>query len=253
MRKHFSDLVQALQGRFDFIRQATDAHVEAPRIFVDNHRAELYKAFLKSFVSMDGPIAVDAIRLAAESFDGGTFLVYPMLHLPRDTNEEGYWHRDGASNDRRVFWIPLTRYAYRGLSYVPLSDGPLSRAISFVGSHMRKLPLPKRDVDVDRSVYYSWSPRLVHRGNLNTSDALSCALVIFLDRTVPKAPDHREPLTESEIARCVKGALDALEFDSSDRVAKVSKEQLTALPEEFRSRFLGFFALRTKVDLNALD
>ena len=105
-----------------------------------------------------------------------------MLHLAGDTNERGNWHCDGAETNRQVFWIPLTPYEYSGLSVIEWSAGFLSTPLAFAGSRFPNLDPFALKLTIAANTYYSWSPRMIHRGNFNTSDDLSSGMVIFLDQ-----------------------------------------------------------------------
>ena len=241
-----------LQGRFQELRGMVDAATEPVRHFQPNHRSEIYKAALKSLTLADAVLVDLSVQLAQDRYPAAEVLVYPMLHLAGDTNERGNWHRDGAETSRQVFWIPLTPYHYPGLSVIDWSAGLVSKPLAFAGSRFLSLdPFAKR-LAIAPNTYYSWSPRMIHRGNFNTSDDLSSAMVIFLDQAA-KASPRKLGRTEPGAVRQRLGTIDAaILLDPAGNIARVDQDQLRSLDEPFQSHFVSYFKLRTQIDLYQL-
>ena len=238
-----------LQARFQEICAMVDVDLEPVRRFAPNHRSEVYKAILKSLAIGDATLVNLGIELAREKFPGGVAQVYPMLHLPNDTNERGSWHRDDKIDTRRVFWIPLTLYKYPGLSVVTWSAGVLSSAFAFAGSRLVNLDVLSSKVNVADKTFYAWSPRMIHRGNLNTSNEISSALVIFIDSDSTATQAPLPTLTPELVHECIAGVTSAVRFAGDGQINHLDRSRLDVLPEPFRSHFYSFFKLRTKLDL----
>jgi hypothetical protein len=242
--------MQDLQARFRAICGMVDAEMEPVRKFAPDHRSEVYKAILKCLAIGDAPLVDLGLPLAREKFPGGDFQVYPMLHLPYDTNERGTWHRDHNSDERRVFWIPLTLYKYPALSVVPWTSGVLSFPASAAASRFINLDPVAQKLNVVEKTYYAWSSRMVHRGNLNTSDELSSALVIAIDRDVEPQKRSLPTLTPELVRERVAAIKSGVHFTSDGMIDKVDRACLDSLDQPFRDDFYGFFKLRTKLDLS---
>lgn len=242
----------ALQARFHELRGMLDAATEAVRQFKPDHRSEIYKAVLKSLTLADS-VPVDlSVQLAQDRYPAGDVLVYPMLHLAGDANERGNWHRDGAETNRRVFWIPLTPYKYPGLSVVDWSSGTLSKLVAFAGSRFFSLDSVATKLTIAPNTFYAWSPRMIHRGNFNTSDDLSSAMVIFLDQAA-KASARKLSKLEPDTVRQRLGIINAaIALDDQGNIVRIDQERLRSLDEPFQSHFVSYFKLRTKTDLYQL-
>jgi len=241
--------VRDLQTRFRAICEMVDAEYDAVRRFQPDHRSEVYKAILKSLAIEDKALVETGIALSLERYAGGDAQVYPMLHLPYDTNERGSWHRDDSIDNSRVFWIPLTLYKYPALSVIPWSAKALSFALAFAGSRLIDLNFMANKMNVAEQTYYAWSPRMLHRGNLNISDELSAALVIFVDSNAKRSQRSLSILTRDLVRDRIAAIKSGIEFDGRNQLDKVDITQLNSLPQPFRDNFCSFFQQRTKTDL----
>jgi hypothetical protein len=247
--EHHSEMVGLMQKRFGFIKAITDSAIQPPQRG-GSHQAEIYKSAVKAFARSDRQIVEEyALRLATAEFSGGAHLIWAMLHLPEDAREKGSWHRDGDSSSKRVFWFPLTEYQYNGLSYVPFSTSPvLSRPVCLLGSTTGRVPYFK-NLSRTKDTFYSWSSNLVHMGNLNTSDRPSCALQVFLDKSLQYSPpEHLIAYDRETILRTAQLVRRALVFDECGSLSRTNKDVIGELPEDFRGFFLGIFKTRTGVD-----
>jgi hypothetical protein len=245
--------MEALQSRFQEVRQMLDAATQPVRHFEPNHRSEMYKAALKSLVLADSVLVGMTLQLAQDRYRAGDVLVYPMLHLAGDLNERGHWHRDGNETNRQVFWIPMTPYRYSGLSVIEWSSGMLSKSLAFAGSRFLNLDLFAQKVDIAPKTYFSWSPRMIHRGNLNTSDDLSAAMVIFLDQSALSPVRHLAKVGVDAVKRRLAIIDGAIELDKAGNILRVDQGRLRSLDEPFQSHFISYFQLRTKIDLFKTD
>lgn len=246
------DRVSMLQARFAQLREMVDAATSPMRQFKANHQSEIYKAIIKSMTLGDSELVNLSVKLARDRYPAGDVLVYPMLHLAGDTNERGTWHRDGAETNRQVFWIPLTPYMYPGLSIIAWSQGVLSSVLAFVGSRFANLDAVATRLSIEPNSYFSWSPRMIHRGNFNSSNDLSAAMVIFMDQSAKAAERQLTKLNADAARQAIEVINDAISLDDAGNVARVDQSKLRSLPEPFQSHFVSYFKLRTKIDLYAL-
>jgi hypothetical protein len=253
MHRYVDLRMETLQSRFREVRQMLDAATRPVRHFEPNHRSEMYKAALKSLVLADSILVGMTLQLAQDRYPAGDVLVYPMLHLAGDLNERGNWHRDGNETNRQVFWIPMTVYRYPGLSVIEWSAGMLSKSLAFIGSRFLNLDLFAQKVDIAPKTYLSWSPRMIHRGNLNMSDDLSAAMVIFLDQSAQSSQRRLGKLEADAVKRWLTIVDGAIELDKAGNIVRVDQERLRSLDEPFQSNFVSYFQLRTKIDLLNTD
>lgn len=241
--------MRQMQARFEQLQQWADAAFNPYPRFVANHRSEIYKAIIKTLVVEDGELVDAALSMVGDKFDGAAMLIYPMLHLANDTNERGFWHRDGDSDTRRVFWMPLTPYNYGGLSFITWSTGMLSKALAFAGSRFLNLDGIASKLKVAPDTYYAWSPRMIHRGNLNTSDKLSAALVIFLDSTSLPTGRATQALDQAAVTDRVAAIVDAVKLDANGNIESFDETRLACLSARFLGGFYPYFKLRTGIEL----
>ena len=246
------DRISTLQARFAQLRGMVDAATQPVRQFKENHRSEIYKAIMKSVALGDSELVELSLKLARDRYAAGDVLVYPMLHLAGDTNERGSWHRDGAETNRQVFWIPLTPYKYRGLSIIAWSQGFLSKAFAYIGSRLTTLDALATKPNIGPNTYFSWSPRMIHRGNFNNSDDLSSAMVIFMDQSAKPSTRNIPKLSEDAVKQSIGIINQAITLDDAGNIAKVDQAKLRSLPEPFQNNFISYFKLRTKIDLYAI-
>lgn len=241
----------ALQSRFRQLRVMVDAATTPNPCFAPNHRSEIYKAMLKSVALADSQLVDLSVQLARDRFPASEVLVYPMLHLAGDANERGTWHRDGAETNRRVFWIPLTPYDYPGLSVIKWSSGVLSTPLAFAGSRLFNLDTLASKLTIPSNTYFAWSPRMIHRGNFNTSGDLSSAMVIFLDPAAAPASRRVVEFEPDQVKQSLRAIDDAIALDSAGNISRVDQAKLKSVDEPLQSHFVSYFKLRTNHDLLA--
>lgn len=241
MRKHTSLEVEKIHERFRSFQLQIESVFGGEPKFQSDDLSQLYKALLKTSMIIDGNMIKIATKLALDFLpDAGVSQIYPMLHLPNDTSERGNWHRDDRDYDRRVFWIPVCQYDYAALSVIPNSDGVLSRPLSIVYSRGFP-PFMSRKVFIDKNDYYSWSSRLVHRGNLNTSEYLGAAFVMFLDRKKKSIAMESSPLSPVDLRKWTESMYAALTFNSAGNIIDVNYEIINQIPIKIRQLINSFF------------
>jgi hypothetical protein len=232
---HRNPAIRAIQARFSELQGMVGP---APR-FERNHACEIYKAILKSLIVEDAILVSQLLTLAKSQYRGNAVQIYPMLHLAGDTNERGNWHRDGNERNRRVVWIPLTQYKYQGLSVFPY---PLGKLLA---------PVLGKRLTIESDCYYSWPPQMRHKGNLNTSDEISSAMVIFLDKDAKTQASGLSPVDQNTVTDRIDIINDAIHLSYHGEIIGVYQDKLRSLTTEFYSNFISFFKLRTKIDLQA--
>lgn len=245
--------MNTVQARFASIRHAVDQELPGIQVFSQNHLTEAYKGLLKAFSLVDEEIVTAVIAECRTEFNGEPILVYPMLHLPQDTNEFGTWHRDGEAWTQRVFWLPMTAYDYPGISYVAATGGVLSPISSTILTRFRNIGPLEQPITVKSGTFYSWGPRLTHRGNLNVSKNLSAAMVVFMDPVATVTPPVLAKLTTGDITNATRAVLSSIDFDAGGMVRGYDRSKLrSSVPARFFEAFESMFALRTKLDLATL-
>ncbi len=236
--------------RFNELKGQIDAAFGAEPVYSGNDRSQIYKAFFKCIIIEDGALVRTAIDLASENCPGsGLSQVYPMLHLPKDTSEQGNWHRDHNSHKRRVFWVPISEYDYAPLSIVPNSDGILSMPLSMLGSRGFPLKAIERDLIVTPNTFYSWSSRFVHRGNFNTSDRIGSAFVIFFDQGKSSTDSVLAPISLDAVRDIGHTLRGSIEFNTEGNIASVDPAALSNLPTRIANQIDSFYKIRTRRSL----
>lgn len=107
MKTHFSPEVGRLQDRFHRLQAEVDNAFGPEPAFGGNDRSQIYKAILKSSIILDGALVAVATKLASDTFpEGGLAQVYPMLHSPQDTSEQGNSHETTTPLTAGCFGFP---------------------------------------------------------------------------------------------------------------------------------------------------
>ena len=122
---------------------------------------------------------------------------YPMIHLKKDKVESaGGFHIDSyKSKDFITFWIPITNYSYPALSIFKFQNNIINIFSNLIIKS--KLPsLLSYKLNVKKGSYYAWNGKKIHRGNLNTSDSLSCAFQFKLTKEVYEYEPSRDIFVE---------------------------------------------------------
>jgi hypothetical protein len=101
---------------------------------------------------------------------------YPMIHLQNDILEAGNFHNDQIG-DERMFtcWIPFTDYDYPALSFVNFKK---KKYILF-NRILNKIKLINyffHNIFVKKNEIYFWDARIFHKGNINYSENITCAI-----------------------------------------------------------------------------
>ena len=102
--------------------------------------------------------------------------VYPMIHMQKDILEAGKYHNDQIGEEKMLTcWIPFTEYDYPALSFVDFKQ----RKFVLLNKILNKLNLISyfsTNIFVDRNEIYLWDARIFHKGNINLSNNITCAI-----------------------------------------------------------------------------
>jgi len=134
-------------------------------------------------------------------------LLYPIIHLPGDKAEEGGFHTDQIDRIKlRTGWVSITHYKYIPLRFIPF--GLLGEALS-----RRLLRHPIKTVTgvpirAVKGEVLTWRGGFYHRGNLNTSTEISCAVVIRItDTPLFLEPTRRTQLNDHSFVALTSGGV----------------------------------------------
>lgn len=102
---------------------------------------------------------------------------YPMIHLCGDKIEDGGFHYDNdkSKNLLCTCWIPITDYNYPALSLF----FSINKFINIIFSKFIKfriLNFFSKNFNVKKGNILIWPGYYIHRGNLNASEKISCAI-----------------------------------------------------------------------------
>ena len=124
-----------------------------------------------------------------------------MIHLINDKSEEGNLHYyQGYNNKLYTCWLPLTKNDYKPISvfkYENLLTNFLKKIIVRL-NFLKKLTYPQRS---EQGKVLIWSGNRIHKGNLNTSPKISCALQmkISLDPFLTEATNNKANLLKTKV------------------------------------------------------
>lgn len=112
-------------------------------------------------------------------------LPYPMIHLSGDKVEDGGFHYDNDSEKNSLFtcWIPIRDYEYDALKILKFK----SKKINLIFSKFLKLNLTNffsNNLGAKKGNFYIWPGYILHAGNLNLSENISCAVQLKISEEV---------------------------------------------------------------------
>lgn len=215
----------------------------------DMLKKEIRKSFLKSLIVSDKEIncAVnDTVKryLGEYNFQEN----YCIYHFTNDSFEKGKIHRDGNSSKRRVVWYPITEYKYEGISFNRHTENILSRFFLYFQKYF-KADLLTDTTQIGDGFFYSWDPRLNHRGNFNSSDQDTCAIQFILAKDKKSSFDVEEYSHHSD--EYISSTLKAIEEDINYQEKSFSNPQ--KLINLFSNkRQISFFrqVINSRLDIN---
>lgn len=158
----------------------------------DPLKKEIRKTFLKSLIVSDKEINCAVNDTVKNYFSEYNFQEnYCIYHFANDFFEKGKIHRDGNSSRRRVVWYPITEYKYAGISFNRYTENIMSRFFLYFQKFF-KVDLLTDSTEIGDGFFYSWDPRLNHRGNYNSSQQDSCAIQFIINKDKKTSFDEKE-------------------------------------------------------------
>lgn len=108
---------------------------------------------------------------------------YPMVHLPGDRSESSdYLHYDEAENTETfTCWMPLTHNDYEEISIFKFENS-LIEYLNKILSKVKFFNFFSKKIKSKYGYTYVWSGKRLHKGNLNISSKLSCAVQMKISK-----------------------------------------------------------------------
>ena len=108
---------------------------------------------------------------------------YPMVHLSGDVSESSkYLHYDEAENTETcTCWMPLTHNDYEEISIFKFENS-LIEYFNKILSRIKFFNIFSKKIKSKYGYAYIWSGKRLHKGNLNTSSKLSCAIQMKISK-----------------------------------------------------------------------
>jgi len=123
---------------------------------------------------------------------------YPMIHLPGDESESSnYLHYDQDDKiETYTCWLPITNNEYKEISMFRYENFLINFFIKFI-SKIKFFNFFSKKIGSNYGFCYIWSGKRLHKGNLNISNKLSCALQMKISK--------KKLIKEQSKTRSVKG------------------------------------------------
>jgi hypothetical protein len=108
---------------------------------------------------------------------------YPMVHLPGDKSESSeYLHYDEDENiEIFTCWMPLTQNVYEEISIFKFENA-LIEHLNKILSRVKFFNFFSKRIKSKYGYIYIWSGKRLHKGNLNTSNNISCAIQMKISK-----------------------------------------------------------------------
>ena len=130
-------------------------------------------------------------------FDSYNFFtkLYPMIHLSGDKSESSnYLHYDQeGSIEAYTCWLPITKNNYKEISLFKY-ENTLINYFTKIISKINFFRFISSQLKSKFGFYYIWSGRRLHKGNLNTSNQISCAVQMKISKTELSKEESKENL-----------------------------------------------------------
>ena len=108
---------------------------------------------------------------------------YPMIHLPGDESESSnYLHYDQDDKiETYTCWLPITNNEYKEISIFKYENFLINYFIKFI-SKIKFFNFFSKKINSKHGYYYIWSGKRLHKGNLNISNKVSCAIQMKISK-----------------------------------------------------------------------
>lgn len=170
--------------------------------------------------------------------------VYPMIHLSNDKAEAVGFHYDAAvKNELITCWVPITDYKYPSLSFINNSEN-YSKLFSKIVLFSPLSKILSKKMYIKKGSASLWDGRLIHAGNFNFSNEVSCAFQFKLTTD----PYGREQSFKANVIKNINGqnfTFDNFDIDKDfklyDKLIKliIENESLVKLNDEKKICFVG--------------
>lgn len=174
------------------------------KIMDDLFYNELIKCFIKTEISYSQYSKLIAYKVSKTFVEKNNIdkskvyftNFYPIIHLKNDKIEEGNYHIDQDGNSTiYTLWTPITDYNYNALSYFKFGYLIHKLLIKLMGNKIYKF---YKNIKVQKYLTIIWSGLFIHKGNLNTSNDYSSAIVLWLSIGNKKKSNISENIYEFE-------------------------------------------------------
>ena len=108
---------------------------------------------------------------------------YPMIHLPGDESESSnYLHYDQDDKiETYTCWLPITNNEYKEISIFKYENFLINYFIKLI-SKVKFFNFFSKKINSKHGYCYIWSGKRLHKGNLNISNKLSCAIQMKISK-----------------------------------------------------------------------
>lgn len=144
---------------------------------------EIKKSFLRGFLRY----SFDALQLQKllieelkkeNALNGLNFCTpfYPMIHLSEDSVEAaGGYHNDyNGSKKFKTLWIPITKFNHSPISILEFKNKSFNKLSKYL-IKLKVANIFSRKLIVNDTGFYTWGGDLIHAGNFNFTNNISCA------------------------------------------------------------------------------
>ena len=212
--------------------------------FQENYQSvvdrEINKAYLRVLVRYDTELNKDLIKQIKKKIISTlgenykkyfiTSNPYLLLHLPKDSYENGRYHTDIASNTGHSItcWLPINNYSieYSPLTVFPKSQDKFNLYILKITSRISQklfeiyanIFLKKFLIGAKPNKIFFWLDSTIHRGNYNFKEKIHSALTFKI--TEKKNPVEKSDLILTENTKVSASSFSKIEFLNNFREIK---------------------------------
>ena len=189
---HDKEVFESVSQYKDYLTDITES-INFPETWKkeQSFEIEIKKSFLRGIIRYSQPTIslIERIRnISKNRFDENDnlnwmSLPYPMIHLPGDQIERGVYHYDDRQNNFYTCWIPLINYEYNSLSFFKFQN-KLVELFSPILLRSNLCEVASSKIKAEQGNVFFWNGKLIHKGNLNTSNKTSMAVQFKLTKDV---------------------------------------------------------------------